>query len=572
MEYFLALTVLACVLVQGGYFPTIFLLAGLVLAGGLVCAKIKKSFGICLVWALAVWYLCAALQTGYRADVCAQAFLPVSCAMFLTLYRSLPGAKRERFFSILILGGGAVAGISILAFCGVLPLNGAVTARRLQGTFQYANAAGSWFAATALLAQDSGDSRCRKLSAVNITALFLTRSTAAIGLYLLMQGIRAFSRRKDSVWIDAILLHTAALAFAVVFFLVPGWPAVPILLALFLLGWQMDRVGPICRRFHIQWFSLILAAAALVAALYSQRFASSVSTFAERLVQMKDGLEALMCHPLFGLGAGNWSVLFPYFQSAQYSAAVIHSSPIMIGVDAGIPALAISAGLVVLGLKTGRRNLPQNLALSLLLLHSMFDFTMRFFPLAVLLLALLFADEEVCADSSRTALWKGTAAVCALLCIWLLGGELSGKKLNTYVNARNWTAAQEYYEERRFLFGESREARKAYVCAAYQDGNMELVLRLTQDTEGLYPDELLQRAMALMAVGDRDGACDFLLSQIEHRLYQPGLFQKAAELFRLWKVDDATINRYNRLVEQANQRRTILGDLMGNQVYIDKMK
>ena len=78
--------------------------------------------------------------------------------------------------------------------------------------------------------------------------------------------------------------------------------------------------------------------------------------------------------------------------------------------------------------------------------------------------------------------------------------------------------------------------------------------------------------MALTALGDRDGACDFLLEQIEHRLYQPGLFQKAAELFQLWKVDDATINRYNRLAELANQRGTLLGDLMGNQVYIDKIK
>lgn len=570
MEFLLTFITLGSVLVQGGFFPTVFLIAALVTACSLLF--IKKPVmprATWWGWALAGWYLWASLCRGYRADSLSQAFLPVCCALFLTAYRNLPGKGKARYLNALMAGSGLLAGLFILAFSGALPLRGAVTAHRLQGTFQYANAAGSWFAAMALLAQDCEDSRCKRLALANITALFLTRSTGALGTYVVMQAVRAFLRRKEGVWADTVQLHAAALAFAAFFFLIPGWPAIPALALLYLLGWHWERLSPLGKRFRLQWVCLLLGGGAAAAVLASQRFASSMATFVERLIQMSDGLRIILLHPIFGLGAGNWAELSPYYQSAQYSVTVIHSSPVLIGVDAGIPAMLLAAGLVAAGWRRSGRSLSQSLAAALLVIHSVFDFTMRFYPLAVLLLALLFAGEETEAGEEsgakrrNPALWRAGAAVCVLLGVWLLAGELETKQLNARVNARDYPAAAARYEDRRWLFGESQKARIAYVYALYGEGDMQGVLRSTQEVEGLSLDELLFRAQALEALGDRDGACGLLLDQLERRLYQVELFNRTAELFQRWGAGEDAVNAYNRLVDLANGCDTFFGVLKG---------
>lgn len=576
MSLLLAAVTLGTTLLQGGYFPTIFLIASFVTVCGLMF--VKDFMGSCHLWwgwLLAVWYLCAALYYGYRADSLSQAFLPASCMLFLITYCELPGESKEKYFNAVTVGSGVLAGISILAFSGVLPLAGSVTAHRLQGTFQYANAAGSWFAALALLTQDCDNRRYRHFVLVDMTALFLTRSVGALALYAVMQAIRGFRRRKERVWADVVLLHAAALAFAAFFFLIPGWPAVPALFLLYALGWNAERLLSMGKWIRLQWICLPLGGGAAAALLASRRFASSLATFVERLVQMGDGLGAICQHPLFGLGAGNWAELAPGYQSAQYSATVIHSSPILIGVSAGIPAVLLAAGLVVSGWRQGGRSPSQGLAAALLIAHSVFDFTMRFYPLAVLLLALMFAGEGTrqaggAKVPARVPVRVG-AAFCALLGVWLLAGELETKRLNVQVNMANWSAAATFYENRRLLFGDSRKARTAYLYALYGSGDLEGVLRATPDEDALALDELLLRARALEATGDRDRACTLLLGQLERRLYQVELFRQTADLFRLWDADGDAVDAYNRLAELANNSQTFLGTLKGDQVYIEKI-
>lgn len=576
MELLLALTTLGTALVQGGYFPTVFLLAALAAACGLLFTRCPADPGrTWWAWALAGWYLCAALRWGYRSDSLAQAFLPAGCALFFTACCGLSPADRSRYFSHILLGSGALAVLSLLAFSGVLPFHGAVTAHRLQGTFQYANAAGSWFAAMALLAQDCPDARCRKLTMVHITALFLTRSTGALALYAAMEILRIFLRRKEGVWADCVLQHGAALAFAALLFFLPGWPVLPALALLGLLSWRWERLAALGARLHLQWACLALGAAAAVAVLLSPRFSTSLGTFVERIVQMKDGLGAMLRHPVFGLGAGSWALLSPYYQSAQYSASVIHSSPVLIGVDAGLPAAALAAGLVVSGWRRGGRSLSQSLAAALLILHSVLDFTMRFYPLATLLLALLSAgagrDAPQTPRQRSLPFHRAGAAACALLSLWLLAGELETKQLNARVNAGDWAGAAACYQDRRWLFGDSRKARGAYLYALYGAEDRQGVLSAAQGAQDLSLDELLLQAQAMEELGDREGACTLLLEQLEQRLYQVELFQATAERFRLWEVEEDTIDAYNRLADRANDSQTFLGALKGDQVYIDKI-
>lgn len=576
MDILLSISTLGTALLQGGYFPTVFLIASLVLFAALMFVK-RPVIPHDLWWGLALagWYLLAALRRGYSADTLSQASLLMCCALFLLLYCNLPGEKKNHCLQILMMGSGLLAGVSILAFTGVLPLDGAVTSHRLQGTFQYANAAGSWFAAMALLTQNHNDRRCRGFFLSNLTALLLTRSTGALGLYAVMQCWRALLRRREGEWANIVLLNVSALPFAAFFFLVPGWPSVPALVLLYFGGWHLERLLSAAKKLRLEWACLLFCGGAASAFLAGGRFASSLGTFAERLVHMKDGLGAILLHPVFGLGAGEWARAVPYFQSAQYSATVIHSSPVLIGADAGMPALLLALGGIVAGWRRGGRTLSQNLAAVLLALHCVFDFTMRFYPLAVLLLALLFAGEHKDGKTTgRRAVvaCRLGAGVCAALSAWLLVGELATKQLNALTNTRDWPGAVAYYDNRRLLFGESNKARSAYVYALFHKGDMEGVLRATGTMEYLPLHELLLRAQAMKALGDQDGACVLLLDQLSLQLYQTELFQRTAELLLLWEANAETISAYNQIVDLANENQTFLGNLMGDQVYIDKIR
>lgn len=569
-EIFLTLLTLGAVLLQGGYYPTVFLLAALILAA-LLLVRRRASLPVerCL-WLMALLYLAASAAQGYQADSLAQAALPGACALFLAAYRTLPGPKRTSLLAGLLAGSGVFAAMALLAFCGLLPLRGAVVSHRLQFTFQYANAAGSWFAAMALLAQDWEDRRLRRLAVPFVTALCLTRSVGALGLYALAQGLRAALGRRERLWTDTVLLNAAGVLFAALLYPVQGWPALPLLALLYGTGWYFDVLLPRLKKLRVHWLCLPAGCAAIGAALVSRRFSSSLGTFAERLVQIADGLRGAAAHPLLGFGAGNWAQVVPHYQSAQYVSAVVHSAPVQILVDAGVPALLAAGAFLALAWRQRGRTRSQSLAAGVLVLHSLLDFTLQFFPIGALLLALLFAGEAPEGEPVR-ADWRRAPALLLAggLCLWLLWGEMETKQLTYAAQRGDWSAAAERYEDRRFLFGGSRKARHLYVYALHSLGEPARVLAATEDVGALEMEEILLRAQALEDLGDREGACRLLLSQLEEQLCQPVFFQRTAALLLEWEADDETVAAYNTLAERANETRSALSALMGNQVYID---
>lgn len=561
---------LGTVLLQGGYYPTVFLLAALLLAASLLVRRRPSLPAERCLWVLALVYLIASAARGYHADSLAQAALPGACALFLAAYRTLSGPKRTRLLAGLLAGSGVFAAAALLAFCGLFPLSGAVASRRLQFTFQYANAAGSWFAAMALLAQEWEDKRLRRLAVPFVAALCLTRSVGALGLYALSQVLRAVLGRKEHLWADVVLLNAAGVLFAALLYLAEGWPALPLLALLCGAGWTFEELLPRLKKLRIHWLCLPAGCAAIGAVLASRRFASSLGTFAERLVQIGDGLRGAAAHPLLGFGAGNWAQAYPQYQSAQYVSAVVHSGPVQILVDAGVPALLAAGAFLVLAWRQRGRTRTQTLAAGLLILHSFLDFTMQFFPIAALLLALLFAGEDPEGAPIRTDWRRAPALLLAgALCCWLLWGETETKELTYAARRGDWPAMTERYESRRFLFGGSRQARHLYVFALHSLGEPARVAEATEDVECLEMEEILLRAQALESLGDREGACRLLLSRLERQLCQPVFFQRAAALLLEWAADDETVAAYNALAERANGTRSTLSALMGNQVYID---
>lgn len=565
MVYGLAAAILLPVLIQGGFYPTAFLIPGAALAGAGALRKGRAlERGERALWALALLYLLASLARGYNASSLAQACLPACCGAFLYLYLSLSQREKGRLLDWVALASGLFAGLAILAFCGVVPLTGAVSARRLQFTFQYANAAGSWFAAAALLAQDREEVRVRRAALPCVTALLLTRSMGALALYGILQLVRLWRRR--ALWGELVLTHAAAVPLAGAFFLGRGWLCLLGLALLYGLSWYQDRLIPAALGWKLHWLGLAVggAGAAVIAA---SRWRGAL-TFVERLVQIIDGLGAVARNPLLGVGAGNWSRYCPLFQSAQYSSTLIHSGPVQMGVDAGVLAAALAAAVLVLGWKRGGRSRAESLACLLLAGHSLLDFTLQFLPIDLLLLALLFAGEGQEKRSRRLAP-RVALLGAAVLCAGMLYGQMQYKGLVYACRAGDWEDASARYE--RGPFGASGEARELYLQACYGLGRLDRILEETGPLEPLSTQELLYRAQALWGLGREDEACRLLLSRLGEQLYNVALFTETKSFFTSWDVSPEYRAEYDRLAAQANKSWTALGTLKGDQAEIGPM-
>ncbi len=574
MAYLIGCILLFAALPQGGFFPSVFLLSGILSA--LISLKGKNAPCVAelLLFAFAVVYGAASLFSGYSSQSLAQAMLPMSCVLLLRGFVNLPLPKRETVLNVVLVGGGIFAVIALLAFADILPILGAVTQNRLQFPFQYANASGAFYGALILIAQDRKH-RAASLVLLPLTvALFLTRSVGALGIYLILQVVRLLLNRKSNraLWKRTLLIHTLALVFAGGIFLLNGIAALPLILGVALTGIWVEPILGVAEKCKFHWISLIGFGGALVLAFTSNRFARGMATFAERLVQIHDGLTIFARFPLTGIGAGNWSHVYPRYQSAQYVSTVVHSGPIQFAVDGGIFAVILPVVALVLVLRHGNRPRSVTLAACMLLLHSFGDFTLQFFPLTSLLLILLFFGEKPhpMGNKGKHLLRLGCLA-CALVFTVLLLCEQFNKKLVYEGQLGQWDAVVDDYRQWKPLLGDHSEANTMYLQALYITGDHEAVIEAAKATAYLTTPGLLLHAKSLYCSNRADEAYTLLLDQLERQPYQVGLFEDVATLLTAWEADEVYLRRYDQIVQTANDNKNSLGDLLGNQVQIDRI-
>lgn len=575
MEYLFCGGVLLAALVQGGYYPTVFLLAAVVF--GVAAALRTKGpprRALLAAWCFSGWYLLASLVNGYSLSSLAQACLPGAVCAALSCAVSLSQEKRRRALRLLICASAVLAGAGILAFGGVLPISTAVTAHRLQFPFQYANAAGSWYAALALIAQEDWEEEAPWPLLSLQTALILTRSIGALGLYVLAQLVCLIRNRgRPHRWQSALLSNMAAMCFALGFYLSPSpWLAAALMGALALASWRLEQLLALGRRFRLYW-AVIPAIAAALPVMGLSRLARGLATFVERGYQIWDGLGILADHPLFGLGAGGWAYAYPLRQSAEYVSNVVHSGVVQFGVDAGVPAILLAGLFFALAWRGARRPFPVSLASALLILHSLVDFNLQFFPLAVLAgFLLLFSAPEPPDTSSLHRPRRAGLLAFAALCAVLLAGELQYKQLiySAQRGALSETLAR--YETGARWFGGSVDARSVAASAAGGLGDWDTVLALTREPPPLTSRQVLLRSQGLYESQGRDAACGYLLDELERRPFQVSLYEDAALLLERWGGGEAALARYNALARRFNQTQTILTALQGaDRVYIEEI-
>jgi len=387
---------------QGG-FPDTATLAGGVFAAAYMLIKGEKlpPLPITILFiALIAAYMASALLNGGRLEGFIGAAKPAAAFLWLCVFYNVkPDVEKTVFIS-----GLALSVLGILTYCGLPPLDGAVKAGRLQGSFQYANAFALYIGVCALLIRLSPEPNRRKYAFLMEIALFLTNSTGGIAVYF---GGLAAMCLKEGFFKDKTQASNAKLSgFAVNApaakpYITAQLPqilfsaaAAGLMIALFRFVSPYAAILPVTAIWFIQkpprqltkyGFSPRLAAAlsaaafiAVVAAAGTRPFA----TYVERLIQISDGFETILRNP-FGIGPGAWGFEFQARQSAFYDAVALHSGFAAIGVSAGVPALICAAGLVWHILKTTFS--IYKAALYMIFTHSLFDFSLSFFAITMLL-------------------------------------------------------------------------------------------------------------------------------------------------------------------------------------------
>lgn len=578
--YILILCVmLGAVLFQGGFFPSIFLIAAMILSVATAISK-KHRPGICeiVLFLCFIVYCLTSLINGYDSSSLAQACLPGALAFFLYAYNCAAPCEKEKIIEFAVIVSGAFSILAILAFCDVIPITGAVTARRLQFTFQYANATGAWFAAVILLGQDRKNRKTSTAIIPCISALLLTRSVGALGTYIIAQTIRLIVLRKNKdLWHGLIADHIIAAFFSVAFFFVNGWPAVPLVILLGVTGSYRDKINMIAERLRLHWVCLFAGIACVPALLLSRRVSASVLTFAERLSQIKDGSHIILDNPMTGVGAGNWKLVYPYYQSAQYTSTVVHSSIIQVGVDAGALAVVLICIFIFFAYRRKGRPLGCNLAAGLLIVHSLLDITAQFFPICALTLVALFDISEDDRKAKQGSKVSSSVVIAISLassvffsCMFFT--ELRSKQLVLLSQVNKWDVIADQYTRQRAIFGKNSEMKDLYCSALYYAGEYERVAKETDASSMADTSALLLRADSIRMRGDQDAACRLLLCELERQKYRVILFEQVSGRLLDWGADSKYLDEYNRIVDLANASQTVLGRLQGDRVNIDHIK
>ncbi len=455
---------LFCIINQGSYFNS-----GILLATGalLLCCIVKRLvFDVTHLPALLFcgWYIFSAFKGGFVLEYAITALLPLSAFLFYLVVTQTV-ADKQRFWTEFVKASAVVAVIAL----GVTLFHSLGTLQLQRATFPFgsANGAGIFYGVLLLMT-------AKKKGALKYlfgAALVLTQSVGAILVTLFLLFLTDFKNKRNLV------------LFAV----------------LIVLG--------VCLR---------------------DRVSESVYTFAERLLQAYDGGVCMAKHPLFGIGVGRWAILRPYYQSGVYTAKIIHSIPVQIGVSSGVPGLLLF-GLAILQPMVDRfkKDRTRFWLAAALLLHSFLDVTFAYGGLAMLFAALLAKEEQPAkhrwVDSAVFVLLLSFTAVLAV-------GTAQVQTLKHQVLAFSYPEAAAYYENR-VLPRYANAGQMEYLKALYAQKRFDEALATMDKIEPKSDDIYLLTAWC----GEESALLDGLKVQpYNEKLYDElsALDKEAAE--QLW--------------------------------------
>lgn len=521
---------LACL--QGGFFGAPVCLCGIVswvsVAGLGLSGRARKGFGAvpALFCVLALCYALSLFVNGFNLTGASETATWFAIAGASALAFQLAPHQRMTLFSGLAGFGAVYALAGIVAFV-VFPDGGWVHNDRLDMSFEYANALAAFLAICFWLGVCSPFRWVRVASVLPLIALALTQSGgAAVALCasaIVFAAWRCARQRR-------ILPQVAASVRAV-------------------LGAVLSA-------------GLVALAGVLAAVLLPGRVDAALQSFAERMIQMHDGLGLLLGRPLLGIGPDAWQFVYPYIQTAQYRVSVVHFSVLQIALDAGLLGLAALVAVVVLGVRSqltsnGRRSdvTAALFALVFLCIHSSLDFDLQFGAIA-LVFALLITDPEGAVPAwCRRGFMSATSVAGALLCLL---GILAGVPSNTMaaaIRAGNPDEAAVYFESNGIVQSDI-PLQTRYLQATAQLGD-EAAVEAWTDAHGAPTDEqALIVYQVYYASGQTEQAAQILLDALESQPYNLMFYQAAQKVVTQQPLPTAQQQRFEQDVAAFNERAT----------------
>lgn len=429
--------------IQGGFYATSYLLVGIV--GTLFFLFLNRKIAVSKIgigmFIVAISYLVSMCYNGISYNVLGKSLSPFIVLLFFCIARTLDENEINKLRNGIEVLSLLSALAGILCFAGLLPIFGGMNAGRLQFTFQYANVAGIWFAISYVFLRDSQNKFRKYASFISLIALGMTQSIGAI-LVLFITQIFWFWRMLRTKWAKCILF----------------------------LG---------------------LSGCVVV---FSNRINQAIGTFIERIIQIYDGLRVLFHNPL-GIGPGNWQYVYPYYQSAQYKAGVIHNSYVQVGVDSGIIAMLLMIILLIgMLIKFWKERDTIYEVILIILLHSVFDYSLSFAFISVLLGVFLGIQSKHENYMEFKALDRIKRSVCCVTFVCMLGFAFYGnqqlKNMKTFLNNQQTSVALELYDRMNPELKKGYLEHELYTKALSQADNRRGVIEFTKNNR-YYSSEMM---------------------------------------------------------------------------------
>lgn len=534
-------------ILQGGFYVNVSVIVSVaVYIAFLIKGKVsvKEVLILSAVYAL---MLVSCAVGGFSVFGVQRSIPAVCCVLYGFSVRAY--ADKYSILKYVMFFAAALSGVCILSYCGLFfEISGNVSAGRMNMTFQYANAAGIFNAVMLMLAMTELKQYERRLAPLFLTAVFLTKSVGALAVCFVGVCILWY---KKCINAKKAELGIVAAVISVILILSRKYANIPVaavgctVLAVYCIFSKETE------RFNAKIYVMLFAAVLLAAIIVAPKTVSSAQTFAERIIQIKDGLSCCIQNRFLGIGNGNWQYMKGYFQSAQYEAVIIHSTPIHFMVEYGIlPTIAV-AGIVIIGIHRADK-LEVKVILAMLALHYMFDITGSFQALN-LLFALLYAyssDRPV--NSAKNGKIAFSVLTAAVVGVSVFATALS-QIIDTDMIAGNYKKVCHTYTKYENILKNDKETTQKYYMAKYFDGDMKGVLS--------YKAPYMWKEMVftqIKAYSDEqtEEKLDLLLETAQKQPYCVEYYNAAYEL--LPYVGGEYAERYNELAERANSKKSLL--------------
>lgn len=389
-----------CICNQGSFFEGGILAAVFALSAMCLFKRVALSKSDIGIFGFCIWHFVCSLNSEICLEYMAKGMLPLVSFLFYLLVNK--GVKNfDKFEEEFVKVALVISGISILE-C-LLKSVSVGSLQRSLFPFGYSNVCGIFFGTMFLFSEKRFNFKYAKF--IFLVALILTQSIGAIGISVVLWMISDIKNKHNLI---------------------------------------------------------VLAGVVVFGVIFRGRLSESIYTFAERLLQMYDGLLCIKDNLVFGIGVGRWNVVRPMYQSGFYNASVIHNSFVQMAVNCGVTGLVVFVGSLIVPVREiFKKDKRRFVCVVAMILHALVDLTFSYAAMGMLFAFMLRKEK----NEIKNFYWLQWSA-CMVFAFTLLVVLSPVKTMEKNIAKGNPVAVVNAYQKEPMLVC-SIDAKKIYIRALY---------------------------------------------------------------------------------------------------------